>query len=129
MVVNPAVRMDHPLVQRAREHGARTTSEIELFLESVEARLLCVTGTQGKSSTCHMTAALLRAAGRPVHLGGNLGGSLLDELERIEPEDLVVLELSSYQLEALRSRPSAVWRPAPRWRPTLSACSRATHRG
>lgn len=100
VVANPAVRPDHPLLQAARAAGARVTSEIELFLEASPARALCVTGTQGKSSTCHLLAALLERSGFRVHLGGNIGGSLLERLETIGPDDRVVLELSSYQLEA-----------------------------
>jgi UDP-N-acetylmuramoylalanine--D-glutamate ligase len=103
VVVNPAVAPDHPLLAHARRHGARITSEIELFLERVTARLVCVTGTQGKSSTCHLVASLLSRAGIRAHLGGNFGGSLLSELGRIGAEDVVVLELSSYQLEALEN--------------------------
>ncbi len=101
VVANPAVPPHHPLLERARSSGARITSEIELFLERVHARVVCVTGTQGKSSTCHLVASLLRGAGVPALLGGNFGGSLLSELGRIRPEEGVVLELSSYQLEAL----------------------------
>ena len=101
VVANPAVRPDHPLLERARAAGARVTSEIELFLEAVRARVVAVTGTQGKSSTCHMLATLLEATGLRVHLGGNIGGSLLARVDEIAPSDVVVLELSSYQLEAL----------------------------
>ncbi len=101
VVVNPAVRPDHPLVGLARARGARVTSATELFLERVRARVVCVTGTQGKSSTCHLLAGLVNGAGGRAHLGGNIGGSLFDVLEDIAPRDVVVLELSSYQLEAL----------------------------
>jgi len=101
LCVNPAVAPDHPLLVRARSKGTRITSEIELFLESVHARLYCISGTQGKSSTAHLLAQLLEGTGFSVHLGGNIGGSLLPELDRIKPEDICVLELSSYQLEAL----------------------------
>ncbi|MCZ6597055.1 MAG: UDP-N-acetylmuramoyl-L-alanine--D-glutamate ligase [Planctomycetota bacterium] len=101
VVANPAVSPSSPWLAVAREHGARITSEIELLLEALPARTVCVTGTQGKSSTCSMTAAFLAAAGFRAHLGGNLGGSLLDELPRIAATDVVVLELSSYQLAAL----------------------------
>ena len=76
----------------------RITSEIELFIESCPARLIGVTGSNGKSTTTAMTAAILRAAGRKTWLGGNLGGSLLDRLEEITPDDWAVLELSSFQL-------------------------------
>jgi len=101
VVVNPAVPRDDPLLARARAAGARLTTEIELFLEAVRARVLLITGTQGKSSTAHMTHALLAGAGKRVHLGGNIGSSLLGALPEIGAEDVVVLEVSSYQLEAL----------------------------
>lgn len=101
VVANPAVSPTNELVTRARDAGARITSEIELFLEATDARVACVTGTQGKSSTCHTLAALLEHAGLGVHLGGNIGGSLLDHLEKIAPDDRVILEISSYQLETL----------------------------
>jgi len=99
--VNPAVPPSSPWVRRARRRGARISSEIELFLEAVEARLFCISGTQGKSSTAHVLAQLLEASGFRVHLGGNIGGSLLPRLAEIGTDDVCVLELSSYQLEAL----------------------------
>lgn len=101
VVVNPAVPPTSPWIERARSAGARITSEIELLLEAAPARICAVTGTQGKSSTCRMTADLLAAAGMPVRLGGNIGGSLLDDVEEMGSEEVLVLELSSYQLAAL----------------------------
>ncbi|MHC4376406.1 MAG: UDP-N-acetylmuramoyl-L-alanine--D-glutamate ligase [Planctomycetota bacterium] len=103
VVVNPAVPIEHPLLQRAREHGARVTTEVALFLEESPARLLGVTGTQGKTSVVTLAGQLLAAQGYPVHVGGNLGGSLLEALPGLTPEHWCVLELSSYQLEALPS--------------------------
>ena len=107
VVANPAVPPGHDLLARARSRGARITTEVELFLERAPGPLLGVTGTQGKSSTVRMAADFLTAAGRPARAGGNLGGSLLDDLEDLGPGDTVVLELSSYQLEHLSQ-------PAPR---------------
>lgn len=101
VVVNPAVRPGHPLLRLAQRHGARLTSEIELFLAACPAPVIGVTGSVGKSTTASMTAAALRAAGRTTWLGGNLGGSLLDVVDRIVPSDAVVLELSSFQLAHL----------------------------
>ena len=101
VVANPAVRPDHPLLARARARGARVTSEIELFLGAVRARVVAITGTQGKSSTTHLAHGLLEAAGFRAHVGGNLGGSLLERLDAIGPDDVCVLELSSYQLAGL----------------------------
>lgn len=98
VVVNPAVRPGNPMLQIAHQAGVRRTSEIELFMEACPARCVGVTGSNGKSTTAAMTAAILRAAGDKVYLGGNIGNSLLSDLDRIGPDDRVVLELSSFQL-------------------------------
>ena len=67
----------------------------------------CTRWPGSSCSTCKMAADLIAAAGIRVHLGGNIGGSLLKSLDRIEREDVVVLELSSYQLEHLATDPHA----------------------
>lgn len=101
VVVNPAVPWDHPCLAAARRAGVQITSEIELFLERCPARVIGVSGSNGKSTTCTMLFEILKRAGRRVWLGGNIGGSLLGELGAIRPSDLVVLELSSFQLAHL----------------------------
>lgn len=101
VVASPAVKPDDPLLAAARASGARISSEIELFLEAVRGRVACVTGTQGKSSTANLLHAFLSGSGFRCHLGGNIGGSLLEALPSIESDHVVVLELSSYQLESL----------------------------
>jgi len=101
VVVNPAVRPDHPLLRLARQSGARLTSEMGLFLGLCRASVVGVTGSNGKSTTAALVATILEAAGRQTWLGGNIGRSLLEELDRIEPADVVVLELSSFQLAHL----------------------------
>jgi len=101
IVVNPAVRPGNPWLEGAQKAGARLTSETDLFLENCPARVIGVTGSNGKSTTAAMTADILKAAGRKVFLGGNIGGSLLDRLASISPDDWVVLELSSFQLHRL----------------------------
>ena len=101
VIVNPAVPPTAPMLEIARSGGVRLTSEVALFLDECPCPVIAVSGTQGKSSTTSFLAQLLAAGGRRVHLGGNIGRPLLAELDRIGPEDLVALELSSYQLEAL----------------------------
>jgi UDP-N-acetylmuramoylalanine--D-glutamate ligase len=98
IVVNPAVRPDNRFVALAQVAGAQITSEIEMFLTACPARVIGVTGTTGKSTTAAMIAAALEASGRRAWLGGNIGGSLLVDLERMKADDCVVLELSSFQL-------------------------------
>jgi len=112
VVANPAVRPDNPFLEQARRAGARVTSEVALFLDACPAEVVAISGTQGKSSTCHLLSQLLEQGERRVHLGGNIGRPLLDQLETIGADDLCVLELSSYQLESLpeawtRGRPGS----------------------
>jgi UDP-N-acetylmuramoylalanine--D-glutamate ligase len=101
VVANPAVAPSHPLLASARAAGAWVTSEMALFLEACPARVVLITGTQGKSSTTHATATLLEHSGFRVFLGGNIGRSLLGELEHMRRDDVAVVEISSYQLESL----------------------------
>lgn len=106
LVVNPAVRPDDALVRAATASGALITSELELFCHHNPAAVIGVTGSNGKSTTTalihHLLARASRGTGRRVWLGGNIGTSLLPELDAIGRNDLVVLELSSFQLERLR---------------------------
>ena len=83
VVVNPAVRPGNRYLELAREHGARITSETQLFLEACPGRVIGVTGSNGKSTTAAMIAAILGADGRTPWLGGNIGVSLLDRLDEI----------------------------------------------
>jgi len=101
VVANPAVPPTNTWLVAARAAGVRVTSEIELFLALCPARIAAVTGTQGKSSTCNTLHQLLVAAGLRAQLGGNIGRSLLEAAERMSADEVVVLEMSSYQLEAL----------------------------
>lgn len=101
VIANPAVAPSNALLARARARGARISSEMELFLEACPARVIAITGTQGKSSTSTFTAQLLAHAGIAARLGGNIGRSLLDETSAMRADDWCVVEISSYQLEAL----------------------------
>lgn len=97
LVVNPAIPFDSPFLQAARNAGVKITTEINLFLSRCRGEIIGVTGSAGKSTTVSMISAIL-SSHAPTHLGGNIGVSLLDELDSIEPDHLVVLELSSFQL-------------------------------
>lgn len=98
LVVNPAVRPGHPLVERARRRGDTITSELELFLSRCPGRMIGVTGSNGKSTTAAMIAAILKRDGRRVFLGGNIGHSLLGDLNAMTAESWSVVEISSFQL-------------------------------
>ena len=101
VVINPAVRPDHPLLSRLADHGIPLTTEMNLFWQLNRGRVIAVTGSNGKSTTTALIHALLEASGRRCWLGGNIGRSLLPVVDQIEPDDWVVLELSSFQLERL----------------------------
>lgn len=101
VVVNPAIRPGNYFVEIAAAAGACIISEIELFLEHCRGHVIGVTGSNGKSTTASMLAAVLAAEGRRTWLGGNIGRSLLPEIDAIGPDDWVVLELSSFQLHWL----------------------------
>ncbi len=103
VVANPAVAPDNEFLRAAREAGVRVTSEMELFLRACPARVVLITGTQGKSSTTNATAQLLQACGVRTHVGGNIGRALINELDALAHDDVAVVEISSYQLEALAS--------------------------
>lgn len=101
VIVNPAVPPHSKFLDIARKAGVALDTEMNLFFKLCRAPILGVTGSNGKSTTTALAAAMLENSGRAVRLGGNLGRSLLEEAESIAPDECVVLELSSFQLERL----------------------------
>jgi len=103
VVVNPAVPPSDVFVRRCQSEGKQLTTEMGLFWQLNPARVIGVTGSNGKSTTAALTSHLLEdllPAGQ-VWLGGNIGRSLLPHLDEITADDWVVLELSSFQLRML----------------------------
>lgn len=94
-----------PQLVAAREAGAECTSEMELFFELCPCKKVAVTGSDGKTTTTTLIARMLEAAGTRVHLGGNLGRALLPIVDTIGPDDIAVVELSSFQLISMRQSP------------------------
>jgi UDP-N-acetylmuramoylalanine--D-glutamate ligase len=98
----PGVRRDSPYLRIASKNGARIEQEIALFFQACPGRIIGVTGTRGKTTTTTLIYEILRANGMPTVIGGNVSGvETLSLLPTITPETLVVLELSSWQLEGL----------------------------
>jgi UDP-N-acetylmuramoylalanine--D-glutamate ligase len=98
----PGVKRNSPYLQIARAHGAQIEQEIALFFSACPGRVIGVTGTRGKTTTSTLLYELIKAAGQPTVLGGNVSGvETLSLLPTITPQTQVVLELSSWQLEAL----------------------------
>ena len=94
----PKMRPDVPELRAAVARGAVLTSEMEVFMELCPAKIFAVTGSDGKTTTTTLIAKILAEAGYRVHIGGNIGTPLLDRISDIRAEDMVVLELSSFQL-------------------------------
>ena len=101
----PGVDYTKPEIQAAVAAGVKVTSEIETFFDLCPCRTVGVTGSDGKTTTTTLTAKILEAAGYRVHLGGNIGFPLLPRIDDVRPDDIVVAELSSFQLISMRRSP------------------------
>lgn len=112
VVVSPAVPRNSKYLLAARTAGVPLHTEIGLFVERCPAAVCGVTGSNGKTTTVSMIGEILARSGLPHHVGGNIGKSLLAEIPRISPDDRVVLELSSFQIE---------WLDELRWSPRIAA--------
>jgi len=103
VVVSPGVPLSTPSIAEARSRGVEVIGEVELSARFVEEPIVGITGTNGKSTTTALTAHLLRAAGKKVFAGGNLGDALSNRVLSGGKLDATVCELSSYQLEGIVS--------------------------
>lgn len=101
----PGMKPTLPPFEEARGRGVRVTTEIELFIELCPAPVYGVTGSDGKTTTTSVIAGLLQAAGKTVHLGGNIGWPLLPRIEEVRPDDAAVVELSSFMLMQMEHSP------------------------
>lgn len=101
VVWSPGIPVDHPLAAAARARGLAVIGELELGFLAARAPLVCVTGTNGKSTTTDLTGALLRAAGREVAVCGNIGRAICEVAEDVSDAGLLVVEVSSFQLETV----------------------------
>ncbi len=93
-------------LQDAIAAGAMVTSEVELFFDFCPCEIVAVTGSDGKTTTTTLISEFFKAAGRRVHLGGNIGAALLPMLPDVAPDDVAVVELSSFQLISMRKSPT-----------------------
>lgn len=98
----PGMSFNLPELVDARRKGIAVTSEMEVFFDLCPATVFTVTGSDGKTTTTTLISEMLKAEGKNVFVGGNIGKPLLPEIEKIKPEDFVVVELSSFQLISMR---------------------------
>ncbi|MDR1589483.1 MAG: UDP-N-acetylmuramoyl-L-alanine--D-glutamate ligase [Oscillospiraceae bacterium] len=98
----PGIMPRTPELEAAARHGAVITSEMEAFFEVCPCDIIAVTGSDGKTTTTTLIAELLRAEGKAVWLGGNIGSPLLCRSDDMSPDDFAVVELSSFQLITMK---------------------------
>ena len=101
----PGMHPGNPALAKLRENGAEITSEMEVFFELCPCMILAVTGSDGKTTTTTIISEMLKAAGKTVWLGGNIGTPLLPMLDEMKVTDFAVVELSSFQLMDMRHSP------------------------
>ncbi len=106
LFLSPGVPLDAPLVQAAQQCRVPISTETRLFLELCPAPVIGITGSSGKTTTVTLVGEMCRAEGRPTFVGGNIGQPLIGRLGEIRPDDRVVMELSSFQLDHF-----APWQP------------------
>ena len=103
--VSGGVPLDNPVLQLAQNRGLPLTNDAQLFLERCPAPVIGITGSAGKTTTATLVARIVERAGYQLWLGGNIGNPLIEDLPKIKASDIVVMELSSFQLELMTSSP------------------------
>ena len=101
----PGMHPGNPAIEALRRRGAEITSEMEVFFEVAPCFFVAVTGSDGKTTTTTLIAEMLKAEGKTVWLGGNIGTPLLPLCRQMKPEDYAVVELSSFQLMDMKRSP------------------------
>lgn len=109
LFLSPAVRDDIPELSAAKKNGTMLTTEMEEFFRLCKQQsvvTIAVTGSDGKTTTTTLIAEILKASGKRVHLGGNIGKNLLETIDDIKNGDFIVAELSSFQLMKMTVSPN-----------------------
>jgi len=103
IVVSPGVPVDAPPLIQARSLGETVIGEIELAAQFLPGPIVAITGSNGKTTTTTLTGEIMTAAGLPTLVGGNIGTPAISLAERAKPETVIVLEISSFQLETIQT--------------------------
>jgi UDP-N-acetylmuramoylalanine--D-glutamate ligase len=102
-VLSPGIPLNGALVRRVQSAGIPVYSEVEVAYRLCRAPIVAVTGTKGKTTTTTLIGEIFRRAGKTVLVGGNIGNALIREAANAKPTDWVIAEVSSFQLESIRS--------------------------
>lgn len=101
LVLSPGISIDSPLVVTARKQGIMVMSEVEVAYRLSDAAIVAITGTNGKTTTTTLVGEILKASGREVAVGGNIGAALSEQALAVGSAGLIVAEISSFQLEGI----------------------------
>ncbi|SDP66544.1 UDP-N-acetylmuramoyl-L-alanine--D-glutamate ligase [Desulforhopalus singaporensis] len=99
VIVSPGIDLDDPLLKRLAEAGVRITGELELVAEHLKSPVVAISGTNGKTTVTTLIGEVLARSGRRVFVGGNIGTPLYDYCLEPDSYDIIVVELSSFQLD------------------------------
>jgi UDP-N-acetylmuramoylalanine--D-glutamate ligase len=102
IVISPGVSLEQPVLAEAKARGVMIISELELGYWFCRGRIIAVTGTNGKTTTVHLLASMLQEAGLACVLAGNMGRPFTSIAETVTEKGLVILEVSSFQLETVK---------------------------
>ncbi len=103
IVISPGMAYDHPLLQKARQNGSKVVGEVELASWFIDAPIIAVTGTNGKTTTTTLLGRLFEAVSPDVFVGGNIGDPLANYVLSGHKARVVIAEISSFQLETIES--------------------------
>lgn len=101
IVVSPGVPSDQPQLQHARSLGIPVIGEVELAFRFLQGKVLAITGSNGKTTTTTLVGEILAKSGKKTLVGGNIGTPVISLASQSTPDSLVVLEISSFQLESI----------------------------
>ncbi|MDE5654505.1 MAG: UDP-N-acetylmuramoyl-L-alanine--D-glutamate ligase, partial [Clostridia bacterium] len=115
VVISPSISQEHPLVEYAKRYSLPVIGEIELGYRFCKGKIVAVTGTNGKTTTTKLIGDILNSSGRKAYALGNIGKSFCESVEKINADEIAVLEVSSFQLESIKE-----------FRPYIAGCLNVT---
>lgn len=108
--VSGGVPLDNPIAEAARQDGIRLSNDTQVFMEGVPCKTIGITGSAGKTTTTTLVGRIAQSGGAGkygrVWIGGNIGDPLINYVDEMQPSDLAILEMSSFQLELMNSSPN-----------------------